>query len=203
MTIATHPHFMQALVAGLAPYQTITRKVWNRTGGTLTQYGCYQFDQSFASNAAESSANSRGFTLPAVTHDKWAAHDSSDGVGSCWNNIVPVATIGGSSPLAHSIYAGNFCIAQTAAADNEEVEVVLYGITPLYIIAANSAEVRAGATLIPSTAATYLSVPTFSTATHKYIGRLRAAYTEATPAAATLQNTAGFEPFFCGFGLLR
>lgn len=186
-------------VSGQAPYQEYRRMVWNRTGGALTQYGIYQFDLSYNAAAVES-ANSEGIALPIVANDYWG--DLYAQKASCWNNIVATgATI--ASGVNSTLYNGVFCVAQAAAADNEKVEVVVVGLTALYVIGATTAIYPAGSagyTTVGTASLTYVQLANANNLGKKLV-RLRAPYTEATTPAATLQSTAATLPMFNGFGI--
>lgn len=200
---ANHPLWCEAMVVGQTPTGRVTRMVYNRTGSALVAGGIYQFDTGLSA-AAESSANSDGVKLPAVTDFAWRGGKPLG--SSAWHNIVAVGTLGGSSPQNYSVNGGGwYCVALSAAGDNEMSEVLIYGDVTLAkagvqlsFIGVSNQENRAGSKFIPTSAQTYATLPTYSSSVGIYIGYLYAARTEtATPAATAV------DAFFSGFGLLR
>lgn len=199
------PWFGSSPVQGQTPFRRLSWNAWNRTGGAFTQYGIYAFDLALQVTA-ESGANSYGITLPAVSNYKWADPKSADGQASAWMNVRPVPTTGTSLARLQSLV---FCVAETAAADNELCEMRVIGEGPIFLIGTASQAYTGGWGVRVTPAQTYGTYREFTAtaadanAASLYAANLSirqvavalVAKTEAGSPAATSVNS-----FFNGFG---
>lgn len=195
--MTSYPFWMpdSPLNNGRGAFRTMKKKrVYNRTGGALTVGGIYQFDLFLSNTSAESGTDENGRTVsvPAVTTYAW------DDPGSAWNNIVAPGTRGDSG-LDVTMFAGCFCIAQTAAADNAVSEVLIVGeSSTCKLIGATTQAYSAWSTFRPTTGQIYGTmnvVDAYAASLGKAIGHLTATFTEATTPASTSRAV-----FFNGFG---
>lgn len=182
----------EQLISSENPYARIVKqRVFNRTGGTLTVGGIYQFD-TFKSAAVESSVNSAGALQPAVLGTAlW--NDPTSG----YSNIVAPGTRGDSG-IDLTMWGGTFCVALTAALDNDPSDVLVVGEhATVKIIGATTAVYSVDSPFRVTTGQVYGTMLIAATApVGKCIGRTTLTiYTEATTPAATAHTV-----FFNGFG---
>lgn len=117
------PHwFTGSRVFGAGAQQSVMTplrwKAWNRTGAVTVKGQLCSFDMGFAT-AAETTQNSKGELLPAVSNLLW------QDPASAWRNlVVPTAPYHGH---------GYCCVVEDAVADNEEVMVTVIGDTYMNI----------------------------------------------------------------------
>lgn len=199
--------FASTPVQGQTPFRRLSWEAWNRTGGALTQYAIYAFDMAFQVTA-ESSANSYGITLPAVSTYKWADPKSADGQASVWRNVRAIPASGVSVARTYSIV---YCQALSATADNELGEMLVIGETTLSVIGTASTAYTAGWGIRPTPGQLYGTYNDFLTestadadvaATHASNMKTRqvAISLAANTEAATPDATA-ISVFFNGFGI--
>lgn len=110
--------FSPTLVAGVGAQQSVMSpqrwKVFNRTGGAVVKNGMYQFDLAYSATA-ETTQNSTGLLHAAVSNMLWMDP------ASAWRNIV--------TPTDPMASYGVMCIAESDAADNEELWVTVVADT--------------------------------------------------------------------------
>lgn len=182
--MSNRPHwFRETLQDGAAPIARETRKVWNRTGAALTAGGVYMFDLGLT-ETAESTANTRGIVLPAVTN-----HLANDN-GSAWRNIVVTQ--------ANLKRSATFCLALESVANNEETEVLVVGevtALPAGVTAINGA-IAPWATWVPVESVTTLTVTQANATTSRLVfhntGTLAGNGSAVTTTAAGWFNGYGF-----------
>jgi len=172
----------------LYPFQTKpSRKVWNRTGGATTIGYYYMFDTGFTLAAETLPGTVSPRVLPAVsTHAQGDPHGYAT---SAWNNII--VTPASSTNISNGV----FCVALTAAADNDLVEICEVGVCNIWIDGATLTW-PAWSHFVPQLG---VATPVLFQATNTAIKRLgytlaSRVHTSATPGLVSV--------FFNGWGIL-
>lgn len=176
-------YFQKTPVTSESPWAEQRWKVYNRTGGATVVGGVYMFDM-------------------AMSQAETTTYDWMD-AASAWRNIVAQGTYTTDTGTATvpGNYAGFFCVATAAVADNAEFEVVVQGEVSMLTLAVNATQHFPKWTpILPTNGKTYGTINAGNSAfTVRQIGRTLSAYNliSATDTEQSLRTC-----FFSGFGML-